>query len=85
MFSRPVSVAVRCCHPGEGTAAPGFSSGAARASLVRDSCETEVAAGGGGRAGYESKPGSLYDLRSKPESKAVHRRCFTPLGLPPPA
>jgi hypothetical protein len=34
---------------------------------------------------YESKPGSIYDLGSKPNSKAVYRRCITPLGKPPPA
>jgi hypothetical protein len=34
---------------------------------------------------YESRPGSIYDLGSKPKSKAVYRACLTPLGLPPPA
>ena len=34
---------------------------------------------------YESKPGSIYDLATKPKSKAVYRRCIVPLGLPPPA
>jgi hypothetical protein len=34
---------------------------------------------------YESKPGSIYDLGDKPKSKAVYRRCITPLGKPPPA
>jgi hypothetical protein len=34
---------------------------------------------------YESKPGSIYDLGSKPHSKAVYRNCITPLGAPAPA
>jgi hypothetical protein len=34
---------------------------------------------------YESKPGSPYDLGSKPKSKAVYRACLSPLGKPPPA
>jgi len=34
---------------------------------------------------YESKPGSIYDLGDKPNSKAVYRRCITPLGAPAPA
>jgi beta-mannanase len=34
---------------------------------------------------YESKPGSIYDLGSKPQSKSIYRKCITPLGAPPPA
>jgi hypothetical protein len=34
---------------------------------------------------YESRPGSIYDLGSKPQSKTVYRKCLTPLGAPPPA
>jgi hypothetical protein len=34
---------------------------------------------------YESKPGSPYDLGTKPKSKAVYRTCVRPLGAPPPA
>jgi hypothetical protein len=29
---------------------------------------------------YESKPGSVYDLWAKPKSRAVYRRCLTPIG-----
>jgi hypothetical protein len=31
---------------------------------------------------YESKPGSIYDLGDKPQSRAVYRACMTPLGVP---
>jgi len=34
---------------------------------------------------YESRPGSIYDLGSKPQSKTVYRKCLTPLGALPPA
>jgi hypothetical protein len=34
---------------------------------------------------YESKPGSIHDLGDKPKSKAVYRRCLTPIGAPAPA
>jgi hypothetical protein len=34
---------------------------------------------------YESKPGSIYDLGDKPKSRAVYRRCITPIGGPVPA
>jgi hypothetical protein len=34
---------------------------------------------------YESRPGSIYDLGSKTQSKTVYRKCLTPLGAPPPA
>ena len=34
---------------------------------------------------YESKPGSIYDLGSKPQSKSIYRKCITRLGAPPPA
>jgi hypothetical protein len=34
---------------------------------------------------YESRPGSLYDLGDKPESRAVYRACLTPIGAPVPA
>jgi hypothetical protein len=43
-----------------------------------------VAAGGERRARYESRPGSIYDLATKPQSKTVYRRCITPIGAPPP-
>src|SRR5262245_9002504 len=33
---------------------------------------------------YESKPGSPYDLGTKPKSKAVYRACVRPLGAPVP-
>jgi len=33
---------------------------------------------------YESKPGSIFDLQSKPKSRAVYRDCITPLGAPIP-
>ena len=33
---------------------------------------------------YESKPGSIYDLGDKPRSRAVYRKCLTPLGSPTP-
>jgi PKD repeat protein len=29
---------------------------------------------------YESKPGSIFDLESKPKSRAAYRSCITPLG-----
>jgi len=34
---------------------------------------------------YSSKAGSIFDLESKPKSRAVYRRCITPLGatMPP--
>ena len=34
---------------------------------------------------YNSKSGSIFDLGSKPKSKAVYRSCITPLGAPVPA
>src|SRR5262249_2879581 len=34
---------------------------------------------------YESKPGSIFDLGTKPKSKAVYRTCITPLGPAAPA
>ena len=40
---------------------------------------TEVA------AFYESRPGSRYDLESKPKSRAAYRECITPLAGPLPA
>jgi hypothetical protein len=46
---------------------------------------SQVAAGGEPRARYESKPGSIYDLGSKPQSRAVYRKCVTPVGKPAPA
>ncbi len=39
---------------------------------------TEVA------AFYESRPGSRYDLESKPKSRAAYRECITPLAGPRP-
>jgi PKD repeat protein len=33
---------------------------------------------------YESRPGSRYDLESKPKSRAVYRECVTPLAGPLP-
>jgi len=34
---------------------------------------------------YESRPGSRYDLESKPKSRALYRECLTPLAGPLPA
>lgn len=34
---------------------------------------------------YSSKAGSIFDLESKPKSRAVYRKCITPLGAPFPA
>jgi hypothetical protein len=33
---------------------------------------------------YDSKPGSIYDLGTKPQSKAIYKDCITPLGGPVP-
>ncbi len=33
---------------------------------------------------YYSKAGSVFDLESKPKSRALYRRCITPLGAPMP-
>jgi hypothetical protein len=33
---------------------------------------------------YESRPGSTYDLGSKPQSKAIYKDCITPLGAAAP-
>jgi hypothetical protein len=34
---------------------------------------------------YESKPGSIFDLGTKPQSRAAYRSCITPLAGPLPA
>jgi hypothetical protein len=34
---------------------------------------------------YESKPGSIFDLGDKPQSRAVYKKCITPLATPLPA
>jgi Glycosyl hydrolase family 26 len=33
---------------------------------------------------YESKPGSIFDLGDKPQSRSVYARCITPLAAPLP-
>ena len=33
---------------------------------------------------YKSQPGGIYDLANKPASRAVYRRCITPLGRKAP-
>jgi hypothetical protein len=33
---------------------------------------------------YSSKAGSIFDLETKPKSRAVYRRCITPFGAPMP-
>lgn len=33
---------------------------------------------------YESKPGSAFDLEPRGKSRAVYRRCLSPLGVPAP-
>ena len=33
---------------------------------------------------YDSKAGSIFDLESKPKSRAAYRNCITPLGAPMP-
>jgi len=34
---------------------------------------------------YDSRPGSIFDLATKPKSKQMYHGCITPLGAPPPA
>ena len=34
---------------------------------------------------YESKPGSIFDLGDKPQSRAVYKKCITPQAAPLPA
>ena len=34
---------------------------------------------------FNSKPGSIFDLGDKPQSRAVYRKCITPLAAPLPA
>ena len=34
---------------------------------------------------YESKPGSIFDLATKPGSRAVYKKCITPLAAPAPS
>jgi PKD repeat protein len=34
---------------------------------------------------YESKPGSIFDLQPKPQSRSIYRTCITPSGGPAPS
>ena len=34
---------------------------------------------------YESRPGSIFDLGDKPQSRLIYRRCITPLAAPLPS